>query len=86
MAPWCFHVLYPPFDVDNIMGYPNDVPPNWRDKIPKFDGDYNFSTWHVTSFLEFISWLNVTHENVLMMLMFGKYQVDIKFSRVVILI
>jgi hypothetical protein len=37
MAPWCFHVLYPPFDVENIMGYPNDVPPNWRDKIPKFD-------------------------------------------------
>jgi hypothetical protein len=50
MAPWCFHVLHPPFDVENIPGYPNEPPPKWKESIPKFDGDCNFATAHVTSF------------------------------------
>jgi hypothetical protein len=68
MAPWSFHVLYPSFDVEGIPGYPNELPPNWKDSIPKYDGDCNFAISHVTSFLEFISSINVTHEDVLMRL------------------
>jgi hypothetical protein len=36
--------------------------------IPKFDGDIHFATQHVTSFLDFVSRLNVMHEDVLIRL------------------
>lgn len=53
MAPLSFHVLYPSFDVTEILGYPNELPPKWKEHISKFDGDIRFATQHVTSFLDF---------------------------------
>jgi hypothetical protein len=33
-------------------------------RIPKFDGDAHFASQHVTSFLKFVSKLNIIHEDV----------------------
>jgi hypothetical protein len=67
-TPWSFHVLYPSFDVEGFPGYPSELPPNWKDNIPTYDGDCNSATSHIASFLVFISSINVTHEAVLMRL------------------
>ena len=40
MAPWKFHELYPPIDVEKIPKYSHKLPLKWWEKkIPKFDGD-----------------------------------------------
>jgi hypothetical protein len=65
MAPWKFHELYPPIDVEKIPKYSHKLPLKWWEKkIPKFDGDALFATQHITSSLKFVSKLNIIHEDV----------------------
>jgi hypothetical protein len=46
--------------------------------IPKFDGNAHFVTQHVISFLEFVSKLNVIHEEVLIRLFVSSLEGDPK--------
>jgi hypothetical protein len=64
--PWAFHNVYPSFDVQNVPGYPNHCPTEWRASCPKFDGDPALAVTHVVNYMKYASSLNVLHEDVLM--------------------
>jgi hypothetical protein len=64
--PWAFHNVYPSLDVQNVPGYPNHCPTEWRASCPKFDGDPALTLTHVVNYMKYASSLNVLHEDVLM--------------------
>jgi hypothetical protein len=63
--PWEFHNVYPSLDVQNVPGYPNHCPIEWRELFPKFDGDPALTVTHVVNYMKYASSLNVLHEDVL---------------------
>jgi hypothetical protein len=64
--PWAFHKVYPSIDVQNIPGYPNYFPTEWRESCPKFSGDPTLAVTHVVNYMRYASSINVLHEDVLM--------------------
>jgi hypothetical protein len=54
MAPWELHELYPPLDIGDIIGYPNNLPPKWEKNILKFDSDSLCAIPHVSSFFGYV--------------------------------
>jgi hypothetical protein len=64
--PWAFHNVYPSLDVQNVPGYPNHCPTEWRENCPKFDGDPALAVTHVANYMKYVSSLDVLHEDVLM--------------------
>jgi hypothetical protein len=64
--PWYLHKVYPSFDVQDIPGYPNHFPMEWRVNYPKFDGDPTLAVTHVVNYMKYASSLDVLHEDVLM--------------------
>jgi hypothetical protein len=65
-SPWAFHKVYPSFDVQDIPGYPNHFPTEWRENCPKFNGDPTLAVTHAVNYMKYASSLNVLHEDVLM--------------------
>jgi hypothetical protein len=63
-APWNFHVLYAPLDFSNILGYPNQSNLKWTRQIPCFCGDPFLVDQHISCFLDYISDLNIVHEDI----------------------
>jgi hypothetical protein len=64
--PWEFHKVYPSFDVQDILGYPNHCPMKWRENFPKFDGDPALAVTHVMNYMKYSLSLNALHEDALM--------------------
>jgi hypothetical protein len=60
---WLLRDLLGPLDFSRIQGYPNNYQ-DWRDELPRFHGlgDSPFS--HISSFIDVISKLNISHEYV----------------------
>ena len=54
----------------SVLEYLNQLsPPRWAfERAPKFHGHLHLATQHVTSFIDYISDLNVVHEDVIMKL------------------
>lgn len=63
-APWDFHVLHAPLDFANILGYRNQSNPEWTSQIPRCYGDTHIAERHVSLFVDYISDLNIVHEDV----------------------
>jgi hypothetical protein len=57
--------VYPSIDVHIIPGYPNHYSMEWRESIPKFNGDLALAVTHVVNYMKYASSLNVPHEDVL---------------------
>jgi hypothetical protein len=68
MPPWEICELYPPLDIKDILGYPNNLPPKWENNILKLDDDALCVILHVSSFFKYVSKLNEGHEDVLIRL------------------
>jgi hypothetical protein len=64
--PWAFHNVYPSLDVQNVLGYPNHCPTEWRASWHKFDDDPALAVTHVMNYMKYALSLNVLHEDVLM--------------------
>jgi hypothetical protein len=64
--PWEFHMVYPSFYVQDILGYPNPFPMEWREKFPKFNGDPSLVVTRIVNYMKYDSSLDVIHEDVLM--------------------
>jgi hypothetical protein len=65
-APWNFRVLYAPLDFSNIPGYPNQSIREWTSQIPCFYGDPLLANQHISCFFDYISDLNIVHEDIWM--------------------
>jgi len=68
MVAWELHEMYPPLDIEDILGYPNKLPPKWGNNILKFDGDALSSIPHVSSFVKYVSNFNERHDDLLIIL------------------
>jgi hypothetical protein len=55
-----------PFRFLGYSWYPNKAPPRWTEHLPRFHGDTHLAAHHVASFMDYISKLNVEHEDVMM--------------------
>lgn len=56
--------VYAPLNLSGIPGYPNENPPRWAEHLPRLCGDTYLVAHHVVSFMDYISKLNVEHEDV----------------------
>jgi hypothetical protein len=70
MAPWEFHENFPCFNVRRIEGYRYYMPLAWRLNVLKFDNEPLHATQHILSFFEYVWKLGVTHEDILIRLLF----------------
>jgi hypothetical protein len=59
-----FHKIFPCFDFEKIMGYPNEIPLAWKMNVPNFDGDCFHVAQHIMSFVEYVVRLDVAHEDI----------------------
>jgi hypothetical protein len=56
--PWPFHNVYPSLDVQNVSGYPNHCPTEWRANCPKFDSDPALAVTLVANYMKYVSSLD----------------------------
>jgi hypothetical protein len=79
MTPRDFCEFHPCFDLEEISQYPNHFTQEWVENILKFDGIESHSIQHIVFFLEYVLNLDVSHEDVLVMLFLFSLEMKEKY-------